>query len=73
MEKSKEHSLASYQPLNKGKKTTIISSIQKKLLGKKEPEHGPGYKFDGSDEMLDQLIAFIKQNVCTASFSLSPC
>lgn len=54
------------------RKATIISSLQKKLLDKKELEHGFGYKFDGSDEMLDQLIAFIKtERMCCGFFAFT--
>jgi hypothetical protein len=42
------------------RKETVIASLRKKVLEKKELSNGYAFKFGGSDEMLDELTTFIK-------------
>jgi hypothetical protein len=51
------------------RKATIIASLKKQLIEKKEIENGYAYKFKGTDEVLDELSSFIKtERVCCDFF-----
>lgn len=52
------------------RKQTIIAHLQKQVLEKKELPNGFAYRFTGTDEMLDELTAFIKvERACCGFFS----
>lgn len=42
------------------RKATVLGSLRKQILDKKEIANGYAFKFNGSDKMLDDLTAFIK-------------
>jgi len=42
------------------RKATILASLKKQVLEKKELPSGYAYKFDGSDKLVDELAEFIK-------------
>jgi hypothetical protein len=42
------------------RKATVISSLKKQILEKKELKNGFAYKFKGSDTLVDELISFVK-------------
>ncbi len=47
-------------PELKKRKETILASLRKQVLEKKELSNGYAFKFSGSDAMIDELHAFIK-------------
>jgi hypothetical protein len=47
-------------PELKQRKETVITSLKKQILAKKELTNGYSYKFAGTDKMVDELIEFIK-------------
>ena len=42
------------------RKNTVLESLRKKVLEKKELANGYAFKFEGTDKMLDELTEFIK-------------
>lgn len=42
------------------RKATILESLRKKMIEKKELPNGYAYRFSGTDEMVDELTDFIK-------------
>lgn len=44
----------------KQRKATVLASLKKQMLEKKELPEGYSYKFNGSDAMIDELTEFIK-------------
>lgn len=48
------------------RKATVLASLRNHLLEKKELLNGYAFRFNGSDEMIDELAAFIKteRNCC---------
>jgi hypothetical protein len=42
------------------RKATVLKSLQKQILDKKELPNGYSFKFTGTDEMIDELTAFAK-------------
>lgn len=42
------------------RKETIIASLKQQILEKKALENGVAFRFPGTDNVLDELIAFIK-------------
>src|ERR1041385_8064265 len=42
------------------RKTTVIDSLQKQILGKKELDNGFSFRFPGNDVTIDRLNEFIK-------------
>ena len=50
------------------RKEVVIAALKSKLLGKQELADGYKYKFDVTDEMLDQLTAFIKSERACCDF-----
>jgi len=42
------------------RKATVLESLRKQVIEKKELASGYSYKFDNSDKMLDELTEFIK-------------
>lgn len=52
------------------RKETVIASLKQKILEKKELKDGYAFKFSGTDEILDELIEFIKtERVCCDFFT----
>ena len=50
------------------RKTTVIASLKKQLLEKKELKNGFAYKFIGSDAMVDELATFVKTERACCDF-----
>jgi hypothetical protein len=42
------------------RKATVIADLKKKILDKKELKNGYAFKFEASDEILDELTDFVK-------------
>lgn len=54
------------------RKATVIASLRKKIIEKKEISNGFSYKFKGTDEVLDELSAFIKtERLCCDFFDFT--
>lgn len=52
------------------RKETVIASLKMQILEKKELHNGYAFKFVGTDEVLDELIEFIKtERVCCDFFT----
>jgi hypothetical protein len=52
------------------RKQTILASLKDKLVEKRELVNGYSYRFPGSDEMLDELLEFVKtERKCCEFFS----
>lgn len=50
------------------RKETVIASLKKQILQKKELKNGYAYKFIGSDKMVDELAEFIKTERACCDF-----
>ena len=50
------------------RKATVIASLKKQMLGKKELKNGFAYKFNGSDTMVDELATFVKTERACCDF-----
>jgi hypothetical protein len=50
------------------RKATVIASLKKQLLEKKELKYGFAYKFIGSDGMVDELATFVKTERACCDF-----
>lgn len=54
------------------RKATVIVSLQKELIEKKELKDGYAFKFKGSDAMVDELSSFIKtERECCSFFTFN--
>jgi hypothetical protein len=54
------------------RKNTVIAHLLTKITEKKALENGYAFKFEGSDEMLDELTEFIKtERACCEFFTFS--
>jgi hypothetical protein len=54
------------------RKATVLESLRKQVIEKKELTNGYSYKFDNSDKMLDELTDFIKtERQCCDFFDFS--
>jgi len=54
------------------RKATVLANLKENMLSKHEIEHGYAFKFPGSDELLDELIEFIKtERVCCNFFKFN--
>ena len=54
------------------RKETVLASLKKQLIEKKELKDGFAFKFNGSDEMVDELTEFIKtERVCCDFFTFN--
>lgn len=42
------------------RKETVLASLRKQMIEKKELDNGYAFKFDGSDKMIDELTDFVK-------------
>ena len=52
------------------RKATVLESLRTKMLEKKELVKGYAFRFNGSDEMIDELAAFIKtERICCDFFT----
>lgn len=58
--KSVEMSCKLTTPELRERKETVIESLKQKIVGKKELKDGFAFKFQGTDDVLDELIEFIK-------------
>lgn len=50
------------------RKTTVLANLKEKMLSKEEIENGYVFKFSGSDELLDELIEFVKTERTCCNF-----
>jgi len=50
------------------RKATVIASLKKLMLEKKELKNGFAYKFNGSDTMVDELTTFVKTERACCDF-----
>lgn len=65
----KEMSCKLTTPELRQRKETVIDSLKKLLIGKKELENGFSYQFNGSDTVIDELAEFIKaERLCCDFF-----
>jgi len=54
----------------KNRKATIIAGLKARVTGRKELANGYAFRFAGSDELLDNLVGFIKtERACCDFFS----
>jgi Cu/Ag efflux pump CusA len=54
------------------RKRTVIASLQRQVLESRELPHGYSYRFGGTDETLDELLAFIKtERQCCGFFDFA--
>jgi hypothetical protein len=54
------------------RKATVIASLKKKIVVKKELSNGFAYKFAGSDAIVDELTTFVKtERLCCNFFDFS--
>src|SRR5688500_823223 len=52
------------------RKATIIASLRKQVLERRVLSSGYAYRFAGTDEMLDELITFVKTERACCDFFL---
>ena len=50
------------------RKQTVIASLKRQVLFKKELKNGYAFRFAGSDEVIDELIAFMKDESACCGF-----
>ncbi|HRK04716.1 MAG TPA: hypothetical protein PLW14_06415 [Chlorobiota bacterium] len=50
------------------RKETVLASLKKAVLERKELQDGFTFRFDGKDDMLDQLTEFVKSERSCCSF-----
>lgn len=50
------------------RKETVIASLKKQILEKKELENGYAYRFEGNDKVIDELVEFVKGERSCCSF-----
>lgn len=50
------------------RKSTVIESLRKQVLQTKELKNGYGFKFNATDQMIDELTEFIKTEKACCSF-----
>ncbi len=54
------------------RKATVLASLKKKVLEKRELENGYAFRFSGSDEMVDELTEFVKtERTCCGFFTFN--
>jgi hypothetical protein len=54
------------------RKATVIASLKKKIMEKKELKNGFSYKFRGSDTIIDELASFVKtERLCCDFFDFT--
>ncbi|MBN8876825.1 MAG: hypothetical protein J0I32_04710 [Sphingobacteriales bacterium] len=67
-EKKKEVSCKLTSPELRKRKEEVIAVIKTKILDKQELADGYKYKFEATDDMLDQLTAFLKSERACCDF-----
>src|SRR4051812_1146362 len=50
------------------RKETVIASLKKQMLQKKELKNGYAYKFAGTDKIIDELAEFVKTERACCDF-----
>jgi len=50
------------------RKETVIASLKKQILEKKELQNGYAYRFEGNDQVIDELVEFVKSERSCCSF-----
>jgi hypothetical protein len=59
-------------PEQQKRRATVIAQLKQRVLEKKELPNGYAFKFNGTDEMLDQLTDFIKsERLCCDFFDFT--
>lgn len=59
-------------PQMRQRKATVIASLKKQVLEKKELDNGYSYRFSGSDKVVTELSTFIKtERLCCEFFDFS--
>ena len=54
------------------RKLTVLASLKKQVLEKKELSNGYAFRFDGSDKVVDELTEFIKtERECCSFFTFN--
>ena len=54
------------------RKATVVASLKKQILEKKELKNGFAYKFEGTDNTIDEITHFIKtERQCCGFFKFS--
>ncbi|WP_423128499.1 hypothetical protein [Gaoshiqia sp. Z1-71] len=54
------------------RKETVIASLKRQIIDKKELKNGYAFKFSGTDKILDELIEFIKtERACCDFFTFT--
>jgi hypothetical protein len=54
------------------RKATVIAGMRRQILERSTLEDGIAFKFNGTDQMLDELLAFIKtERACCSFFSFT--
>ena len=66
--KTSEVSCRLTTPELRKRKETVIASLKQQILDKKELKDGYAFKFPGTDEVLDELTAFIKTERACCDF-----
>ena len=66
--KSSDLSCKLTTPELRRRKETVIASLKRQILQKKELKNGYAYKFTGSDKMVDELAEFIKTERACCDF-----
>jgi hypothetical protein len=66
--KNEEVSCKLTSPELQKRKETVIASLKKQLLEKKELENGFAFRFEGSDQVIDELAEFVKSERSCCSF-----
>ncbi|WP_119080903.1 Zn-dependent oxidoreductase [Chitinophaga alhagiae] len=60
MKTTRELSCKLTSPALRERKATVLASLKKKILSRQELDSGYRYNFQGHDEVLDELVSFIK-------------
>ena len=66
--KSSELTCKLITPELRQRKETVIASLKKQMLQKKELKNGYAYKFVGTDKMVDELAEFVKTERACCDF-----
>jgi len=54
------------------RKLTVLASLKKQIIERKELPNGYAFRFDGSDNVLDELTEFIKtERECCSFFTFN--
>lgn len=70
--KSGELSCKLTTPELQHRKATVIASLQKQIIEKKELKNGFAFRFEGTDKVVDELTEFIKtERECCSFFTFN--